>query len=386
MQNTEAGETQVVMDAAADGAKGGLSTIDERLAGLYRRAAGPETAAAVVPVSRAVLFNLLAYALTDQEAAQAAKDAAEIVSARPCRIIILEEAIPSHDQARADVSVICGITERGERRLCGEVIRIHTRGDRAVAGSVLPLLIPDVPLVVWVPGDIPSQDVRFRDLASMASRMIVDSRAFSDLKNGLAQADRFCGSGKPCGAVQDLSWVSLLPWRELAAQHFDPATTRPYLARLLDIAVRFAAGEGGPVPPSPPLLFASWLIDRTQLQVRRISRSEDGEYRIEAGQEDQPVEITLIPEQASQFAPGRMVAVTIRCKSDNGPATFRIQGVSDGELTASEQCEGVCFPPRTLDIPAAGEARLVSQAVDLPRRDKFYEAALAVACDLLARQ
>lgn len=380
--NAEYRETELVMDAAANGAQGGLSTIDERLAGLYQRATGPEVAA-VVPVSRAVLFNLVAYALTHEDAARVARDAARIVRLHPCRVIIVEQPADVGDRGGADVSVVCGITERGERRLCGEVIRVHTHEERAVVGSVLPLLIPDVPLIVWAPGDIPSGDAAFRDLASPANRMIIDSRTFSDLEEGLVEVDRFCRTGKPCGAVQDLTWVSLLPWRELTAQHFDPPTVRPYLARLLDIAVGFGADDSGAAAPVAPLLFASWLIERMQLRVRRVSRSEDGEHRIEAEQQGQPVVIRLVAEEAPE---GRVTAVAIRCGSEHGPATFRVQGVSDAQLTASEQCEGVCFPSRTIDIPAAGEAELVSQAVDLPRRDKLYEAALAVACDVLARQ
>ena len=374
------GDSEVVVEVTDDGGVGEIAAVETRLSRLYRQVSGPEAETHAIPISRAILFNLLICAHTEKSAARVVASAGKIVGAHPCRAIVVEKAGPRDGETSADVSVVCGITQRGERQLCGEVIRIHAHEEGDVVGSVLPLLIPDVPVVIWVVDDIPREDPDLHDLVSMANRLIVDSRRFSNVRDGLAAAMALGRTQSLQGAVHDLVWTSLLPWRELTAEHFDPPSLRPYLHQLAEVDVR-AGTWSDDGSPRGPLLFVSWLIERLGLRVDGADK-KNGDYRIDCRQDDSPVAINLTVE-SEEAAQAEMLSVTIRCRAGRQMAAFVTRGVSETELIATDECAGIYFPPRVIETCSQEESALVSQALDLPRRDKVYMAVLAVACDLL---
>lgn len=359
-----------------------LSKIDDHLADLYRRAAGAGNAEAFVPSVRTLLLNLIIYISKSDEMAEAVGNAAEVMGSHPCRAIIVNLGEPSRPSAT--ISAVCGITERGDRRLCGEIIELRAAGmGTEIVGIVMPLLAPDVPVFVWTPSDCPCAWAEFRAVADVADHVIIDSRRFPDLRAGLESIAPLCIGGAPDRTVQDLCWISLHPWRDLTAQHFDPPVARRYLARLTEIEVKFNTGERAGAPPAAALLMASWLIERTGMDTSRMRRDESGEFHIDARQEGRPVDIRLIPEDMGD-APGTLNSVTIRGGDESGTASFVTHRFSDTRISATEECAGVCFAPMVVEFPAQSAPSLVAEALDTYRKDQVYEDAMAVAIQILA--
>ena len=355
-----------------------LAKVNTELSDLYRRAVGAEEAGAAVPVVKTVLSNLIVYASTEQQAEDAVRNVSEIVGRHPCRAIVIDAMPPQPGEEAATVSVICGITERGDRRLCGEIIRIHVHEPGVgIAGIVMPLLVADVPVSVWAPGKLPAGDANFDELLSVANSIILDSR----LTNPQDVAQFLPENGSNL-AVMDLCWTSLESWREYTAQHFDPPAARGCLGRIGRIGVRFAPDANADVP-SGPLLLASWLIERLGLTVADAS-FEGGALKIEARRDAGVVRVTISSEE-SDLGAGEPNLIAIHCEEGGATARFVTRSVSEGELSISDECEGVCLPPRVLEIPRLGEAALAAEALELAQGDDVYESALRVALDILAR-
>jgi len=347
-----------------------ITKLDDHLSKLYRDAVGAQDSTSAVPVVKVVLLNLIVYSRNEEDAVRVMSSVGRIIGLHPCRSIVVDDIPSKSGEPPATVSLVCGITERGDRTLCGDIIRIHVHEDSAGAiGSVMPLLVPDVPVFLWITGEIPDDSEAFDDLLDVADYVISDSRRFGDLALGLS---RFLGlqtSDDQERAVHDLCWTNIHAWRESIAQHFDPTSTRQYLMGLNEIVIRYSGGAGDRMPQMTPLLLSAWLIERTGMDLVGVSFL-GAECRIDARQDDRPVQISMISEQ-SDAGQGRLSSVTIKATGENGVATFFTQG-SGSEVSVSEECAGICFSPRTIEIPPEEESFLVSQILGSYKRDNLY--------------
>jgi glucose-6-phosphate dehydrogenase assembly protein OpcA len=158
--------------------------------------------------------------------------------------------------ARVDAEVGIGAGMSGERaliRLSGEV----TRHPESV---VLPLLLPDSPVVVWWPGKAPDQPAS-DPLGRLATRRITDAAA---VPTGKAKAMLTqCRSYEPGNT--DLAWTRITGWRALLAAALDQNPSK----------VSAASVTAERISPSADLLSA-WLSDRLRIDVARLSSDGPG--------------------------------------------------------------------------------------------------------------
>ena len=158
--------------------------------------------------------------------------------------------------ARVDAEVGIGAGMSGERaliRLSGEV----TRHPESV---VLPLLLPDSPVVVWWPGKAPDEPAS-DPLGRLATRRITDAAA---VPTGKARAMLTqCRSYEPGNT--DLAWTRITGWRALLAAALDQNPSK----------VTAASVTAERISPSADLLSA-WLSDRLRIDVSRLSSEGPG--------------------------------------------------------------------------------------------------------------
>ena len=143
--------------------------------------------------------------------ADAVRSAAEAAREHPCRILTAIPR-PGRGAARLDAEITVG----GNDGL-GELAELRLRGPLAhhVASVVLPLLVPDAPVVVWWPGhapDSPSDD----PVGRLAQRRITDSATAS---RPLAALD--VRAAHYVAGDTDLAWTRLTAWRALIASALD---------------------------------------------------------------------------------------------------------------------------------------------------------------------
>jgi len=131
----------------------------------------------------------------------------------PSRTLLLVPQPDEKDGLDATVSLRC--FPIGDRAICGEVIELFLRGNRASAPAsiVLPLLISDLPVFCRWRGEPPWGAPEFEQLVGIADRLIVDSTEWEGLPapyGRLAELfDRV--------AVSDIAWDRTERWRGLLA-------------------------------------------------------------------------------------------------------------------------------------------------------------------------
>jgi glucose-6-phosphate dehydrogenase assembly protein OpcA len=152
--------------------------------------------------------------------------------------------------SRLDAEVRVG-TEAGT----GETVVLRTYGEVSdhADSVVLPLLLPDAPVVVWWPVDAP--DAPAQDpLGALAQRRITDLYAAVKPMEVLDTRMRNYAPGDT-----DLAWTRLTLWRSMLAAALDQARVK----------VTSAAVEAEADNPSAELL-ARWLEARLKVPVERV--------------------------------------------------------------------------------------------------------------------
>ncbi|WP_424212647.1 glucose-6-phosphate dehydrogenase assembly protein OpcA [Streptomyces sp. BI20] len=193
--------------------------------------------------------------VTDEEHAyDAIRAASEAGREHPCRIIAVIKRSP-HGPRRQRVARLDAELRVGSDAGSGEVILLRLHGELIAhpASVVLPLLVPDAPVVAWWPYDAPADPAR-DELGALAQRRITDAAQAADPVGVL---DERAASYAP--GDTDLAWTRLTPWRALLAAALDQ---RP-------LPVTGGRVESEPDNASAELL-ARWLEQRIGVPIERV--------------------------------------------------------------------------------------------------------------------
>jgi glucose-6-phosphate dehydrogenase assembly protein OpcA len=157
----------------------------------------------------------------------------------PSRVIVVDADTSAPTGLDAEIRV-------GRDAGAGEIVILHARGATmsSLDTLILPLLLPDAPVVTWWPDDAPSSPVH-DVLGSISQRRITDSAACSAPLATLKRLRRGYTSGD-----SDLAWARLTRWRGLAASAYEVTPVS------VPKAVRVA---GDPEQDPSVALMASWL-------------------------------------------------------------------------------------------------------------------------------
>jgi glucose-6-phosphate dehydrogenase assembly protein OpcA len=193
--------------------------------------------------------------VTDEENAYDSIKAAEEAShEHPSRTLVVikrhARTLRDRTSSRLDAEVRVG-SEAGT----GETVVLRTYGEVSdhADSVVLPLLLPDAPVVVWWPVEAP--DAPAKDpLGALAQRRITDLYAMERPMEVMNTRARNYAPGDT-----DLAWTRLTLWRSMLAAALDQART----------TVTSAAVEAEEDNPSAELL-SRWLEARLNVPVDRV--------------------------------------------------------------------------------------------------------------------
>ncbi|RZB20704.1 glucose-6-phosphate dehydrogenase assembly protein OpcA [Streptomyces sp. F001] len=199
--------------------------------------------------------------VTDEENAYDALKAANDAShEHPSRTLVVIRRVSrsprDRTKSRLDAEVRVG-ADAGT----GETVVLRLYGDVAdhAQSVVLPLLLPDAPVVVWWPVNAPLDPAQ-DPLGALAQRRVTDSYAAEQPVRDLAARAKTYTPGDT-----DLSWTRITPWRSMLAAALDQ----------VDCEVTGVEVEGEEFNPSCELL-AMWLADRLDVPVKRSLSSGPG--------------------------------------------------------------------------------------------------------------
>ena len=355
-------------------------------------------------VTRALTLNLVVRARDSATAELVSEIVQRLTASHPNRAVLaLLRPDETPSRLEAFVQANCLLASQGQPQVCGEQITLDARGTATaqVASLVLPLLVADLPVALWLPGPAPFDDPLLIRLQGMLDRLIVDSRAFADPARDLVALAAFetadhqgVGAGGSGPAVSDLNWSALTPWRELTAQFFDTRPLLPHLRRLDHVVISYVPPAGPRLNPTAGLLLAGWLAACLGWTPLEDAVSIEGPvvrlYLRRAAVGVGPHAIRLVTvdvypaEAPAEAAPG---IASLRLQATDGiAADFRVERTSapGHVLTAAEVAGHApisrlarCEEPTLADLLAA-ELRLLS-------RDHTFERALRVAATFAAR-
>jgi glucose-6-phosphate dehydrogenase assembly protein OpcA len=181
----------------------------------------------------------------DENVGDALRTATTLSREHPSRVIgvILGDG---RGAAELNAKVRVGESSSGESIL----LRISGELTKHAESVVLPLLLPDSPVVVWWPGKPPA-DPSADATGQLARRRLTDAEATASPVRSLKAVARAYSPGDT-----DLSWTRLTPWRALLAAALDqsPGT------------VSGGTVVAGPGNPAATLLVA-WLESRLDITI-----------------------------------------------------------------------------------------------------------------------
>ncbi|MEU8551103.1 glucose-6-phosphate dehydrogenase assembly protein OpcA [Streptomyces roseoverticillatus] len=269
--------------------------------------------------------------VTDEEHAyDALKAANEASREHPSRKLVVIKRVSrsprDRAKARLDAEVRVG-TSAGT----GETVVLRLYGDVIdhAQSVVLPLLLPDAPVVVWWPVSSPV-DPHDDPLGALGQRRVTDAYAAEDPVKELSARSAHYTPGDT-----DLAWARITPWRSMLAAALDQQHA--------DVISAEVEGEG--YNPSAELL-ALWLADRLGVPVRRTVSEGPG-------------------------------LTAVRLETKNGPVVL---GRPDGSL-ATLSMPGQ--PDRAVALQRRETAELLAEELRRLDPDDIYESALKYGVDRL---
>ncbi|MTE18535.1 glucose-6-phosphate dehydrogenase assembly protein OpcA [Streptomyces sp. TRM43335] len=208
----------------------------------------------------------------------ALKAANEASKEHPSRILVVVRRPGRSPRDRATARLDAEVRVGGETGT-GETVLLRLHGELAnhAHSVVLPLLLPDAPVVVWWPADAPETPSK-DPLGALAQRRITDAAETEDPVAALRlRADSYAPGDT------DLAWTRVTLWRSVLAAALDQKQTR----------VTATVVEGEEYNPSVELL-ALWLAARLDAPVDRVVSdgpgitavrlsTEEGDIRLDRG-------------------------------------------------------------------------------------------------------
>jgi glucose-6-phosphate dehydrogenase assembly protein OpcA len=241
----------------------------------------------------------------------------------PSRILIV--ATRKGTEPRLDATIRMG------EDVPGEVITLRFQGEAAehCPSTLLPLLLPDSPVVVWWPGiapALPSAD----PIGSLANRRITDAMGAPHPQEALCMRATSHALGDT-----DLTWTRLTRWRALLVTALDQ-----YPAKVCSAKV--AARRDN----APATLLAAWLANRLGVEVEQEVSDGPGITGVSMHTDAGDIAITRDDGALARFtAPGLPCrTVALRRRDINDLLTEELRRMDTDEVfeatmeTLAERC------------------------------------------------
>ncbi|MFF6801436.1 glucose-6-phosphate dehydrogenase assembly protein OpcA [Streptomyces sp. NPDC012616] len=311
----------------------------------------------------AVGMVLTLVVVTDEENAYDALKAANDAShEHPSRTLVVIKRVSrsprGRTQSRLDAEVRLGADAGSGETV---ILRLYGEVSDHAQSVVLPLLLPDAPVVVWWSVDAP-RDPAGDPLGALGQRRVTDSYTAEKPVDELRSRAESYEPGDT-----DLAWARITPWRSMLAAALDQVSC--------EIVSAEVAGEES--NPSVELL-AMWLADRLHVHVRRAVSAGPGltQVRMETtggpitlhrsdgamatlalpGQPDRAVALKrretseLLAEELRRLDPDDTYASALRFGVD------RLGGLQSAAERVAERAEAASQPPPSLPVRAVAEA------------------------------
>jgi len=227
---------------------------------------------------------------------------------------------------------------------------------------VTPLLVPDIPVYLWLVGAPPLDQAFGHDAIAICERLVIDTGEYSHVKRTLCtMSTELQNAGEEIG-LADLSWARTQTWREVLAQSFEGQQMRELVQHITTVDVE----SSGPKPSAAGWLCAGWLSDRLGWN------SEGGPTVVAAA-----AEVDGVPEH-------ELSAIRVNCQSGEIRATVTLER-REQTLYSTINVNGRQSTARAMTLNTPDVAQLVGSLLEEGSDDPMYLRALHRAADLASK-
>lgn len=335
-------------------------------------------------VMRARAANLMVFVTREEALPETKRTINELALIHPCRALVM---LADYEGPDIDIELFVSAFCQQERRtkkveLCCEEVTLIARGNFAaeLPSAATPLLVPDLPVFLWLQDLQRLDDSTVQSLTRAAERLVIDSVDLPPVSFDLdAFSQLFTRQGSQAIAVSDINWSRLTSWRALLASFYDVAEYRSALTDLRRVKIEYVSPAGNPeAVATQALLIAGWLASRLNWTIgSEGSKKDRTSYRASRPDgEDLIVKLQRVEHPAMK--PGRLARVELQTEA----AVFTVRRADDGlHLETEATLEGRLCPGRTLPVRNRSTAHLLSREMEILRKDVPYEDAIRVAAD-----
>ena len=355
--------------------------------------------------ARTSVMNLVVIARRPELAERGAATIQALTGRHPSRTIVVQSADPDGPSwLDARVEAHCVLPREDAPETCAETIHLTAGGEagRHLSAIVTPLIVHDLPVTVWWPGEPPFSSRAAFDLLSGADRLVVDGSTWNG--DGLERMREMAGLLDVTRlAISDFALIRQSRWREAIASIFDDPDFLPYLRSLRRIAVTYATHDEAGAPGSTnivkPIYHVAWLASRLGLEVVKplaAVAEKAGASRPKPGSGGRPV---VSRGMGAVLGQGRgEVGVVLRPVVSAMPAgtTLRVELLAErrgselrADVTAEAEAvhvrvwqDGVEVLERRFLAARRGEVDLLAEAIEAGRRDDIATGSLRAAAEL----
>jgi glucose-6-phosphate dehydrogenase assembly protein OpcA len=217
---------------------------------------------------------------------------AALMPEHPARAIVVRLSGAGERALTERVYSQCWMPFGQRRQICCEQIEL-TASDASLEdlpSVVLPLAVPDLPLILWCRTARILGMPEFYRIAAMARKVVVDSAQVTDPVTAIMRMSVLSRSGVLLG---DLSWTRLTRWREMLSQVFENQENLKQLGRIERVRVSF--GDGLEVAARYMAVWVANALADAGMKVKSEVVAATGTLRVELAGDGLGVE--LVREQ-----------------------------------------------------------------------------------------
>lgn len=301
-------------------------------------------------VLRACSMTLVVAAEESDDAQAIGETLAALMPEHPSRAIVIRFRAGDGRALSSRVFAQCWMPFGHRQQICCEQIEITASDDSIpdLAAVLMPLKVPDLPVILWCRSPRLFRLGAFAQLSSVAQKTVIDSGAFEPQAAALKELGAAVSAGR---AVADLSWTRLTRWREVIAQIFENRVQLANLPQVSEINIRYSA----PATPTTAYYLAAWLLDGLE----KIGVHPGVNFAADGGD-----------------AAGRLTLVELR----GGNSQDAIAAITLTEGRAADIRVGSLVSKSLL--PALNDYSLMREELSIPGRDPSFERALTRALKL----
>jgi glucose-6-phosphate dehydrogenase assembly protein OpcA len=338
--------------------------------------------------ARSSVMNLVVIAGRGEVGERAATIVEGLTGRHPSRTLIVSPADPDGPSwLDAQVQAHCMLPSATAPETCSELVYVTCGGESGqhMAGIVAPLLIHDLPVTLWWPGEPHFESRSVKDWLTMADRVIVDGAGWSgDGLTGLVAMaglpDRFKVE------ISDFALIRQARWREAIASTFDRPALLPCLGHIDRVEICYSARDGAPGMTNVvrPVYHAAWLASRLGMAI--ISPLVAGtepwsgySALLRLGRRRVPVAIRPVE---SSSPPGTTLSVELHATRNRADLSVGVTASADGVVVLAS-FNGEAMPERTFFAPRLRESDLLALTIDAAGRDPIAGEVLATAAEMI---